>query len=84
MNYGIWNKILNKIKHFQNQPEDVKARVVWLLAIVITAIVVALWLGFFRDFEFKKVSGVNNSFAKIIKEFKDNIENKIKQAQPNY
>lgn len=74
----IFEKIKSKIRHLQSRPEKEKNRIVWILAVMIFALIVGLWLGFTEDFRAKS-EGKSDSYAKIISDFKSNIENKIKQ-----
>lgn len=78
MIYEFLEKISAKIKKIQGRPEKEKNRIVWILAIIIFALILALWLGFTEDFRAKS-EGKSDSYAKIISDFKSNIENKIKQ-----
>lgn len=75
---GFWSKIKSKIKRVQNKPEKEKNRIVGILAITIFALIIALWLGLAEEFSVKN-EVKNDSYAKIISDFKSNIENKIKQ-----
>lgn len=74
----IFEKIKGKIRHIQSSPEKEKNRIVWVLAIIIFALIIALWLRFAEEFRVKS-EVKNDSYAKIISDFKSNIENKIKQ-----
>lgn len=80
MIYEVWEKISAKIKKIQGRPEKEKNRIVWILAIIIFALITALWLGFSKGYKIESESK-SDSFGKIIKEFKSNTENKIKQVQ---
>ncbi|MBU3965315.1 hypothetical protein KJ695_01705 [Patescibacteria group bacterium] len=73
----FFDKIKSKIKQIQEKPEKEKARIVWILAVMIFALITALWLGFSKGYKIESGSK-SDSFTKIIKEFKSNIENKIK------
>lgn len=90
----IFDKIKSKIRHIQSRPENIKVKILWVSVVSIFALIVGLWLGFSEDFKISAYGGsagggknlrqsypLNGSFGKIIKEFKSNIENKIKQAQ---
>jgi len=73
----FWSKIKSKIRQIQNKPEKEKKRIVWVLAIIIFTLIAGFWLGFAKDFKIESWNK-SDSFGKIIKEFKSNIENKIK------
>ncbi len=42
----IWGNISDKIRHIQSEPERVKVRYIWSLAIALFILVVAVWLVF--------------------------------------
>jgi len=76
---NLFDKISLKIKWLRTQPESVKTRYVWVSALIVFAIVVSLWAGFFRKYERTPAdNGKNSELIKEGEKLKKEIENKIK------
>ena len=43
----FFEKISAKIKEIQTRPEKEKVRIIWIIAIIIFAVIAAIWLFFF-------------------------------------
>lgn len=78
----IFDKIKNKISHIQSLSEKEKEKIIWIMAILIVALIAALWIGFFRNYEISDNGDANNKEIENLKknlekQFNDKFEGKI-------
>ncbi len=80
---NLSKKISDKIRHIQFEPESVKVRYIWILAIAIFIVIVAVWLVFLKINTPSAGSGANSPILDVKNELKEKIKSNFGNLKNN-
>lgn len=79
----IFDKITDKIRHIQSQPESVKARYIWTLTISVFIVIITVWMIFSKINRPNIGSGADTPILNVQNDIKEKIKSGYGELKNN-